>query len=41
MYLTLPIPEKNSIGQVGGPVYLEECLDKFTEVEVMSNGEEW
>ncbi|RKP01610.1 hypothetical protein CXG81DRAFT_11753 [Caulochytrium protostelioides] len=41
MYLTLPIPEMNRLQQRGGPVYLEECLDKFLEVETLSGADAW
>jgi ubiquitin C-terminal hydrolase len=41
MYLSLPIPPKNSAGQQGGAVYIEECLDKFVEVEYLDGPDAW
>lgn len=41
MYLTLPIPPVNSVGKTGGPVYLQECLDKFIEIEELKGDDAW
>ncbi len=41
MYLTLPIPERNSAGQRGGAVYIEECIEKFIEVEYLDGQDGW
>ena len=41
MYLTLPIPPKNSAGVSGGPVYLDECLEKFSEIEILDGNDAW
>lgn len=41
MYLTLPIPVRNAQGQKGGPVYIEECLQKFIEIEILDGENAW
>lgn len=41
MYLSLPIPKYNSSGKKGGPVYLEECIEKFTEEEILEGSDAW
>ncbi|KAI9342843.1 hypothetical protein BDR26DRAFT_259752 [Obelidium mucronatum] len=41
MYLSLPIPATNASGVSGGPVYLDECLDKFVEVEILDGEDAW
>ncbi|KAI9008086.1 hypothetical protein BC832DRAFT_553040 [Gaertneriomyces semiglobifer] len=41
MYLTLPIPEKNQAGVKGGGLYLQECLDKFVEQEILDGDDAW
>ncbi len=41
MDLSLPIPARNSQGQGGGPVFIEECLEKFIEVEVLDGDNAW
>ena len=41
MYLSLPIPEYNAAGKKGGPVYLEECIDKFVEEETLEGSNAW
>ncbi|KAJ3063307.1 ubiquitin-specific protease doa4, partial [Podochytrium sp. JEL0797] len=41
MYLSLPIPPKNSAGVTNGPVYLDECLDKFVEIEILDGEDAW
>ncbi|KAI8622101.1 hypothetical protein BC830DRAFT_1057485 [Chytriomyces sp. MP71] len=41
MYLSVPIPPSNSAGVKGGPVYLDECLDKFVEVEILDGEDAW
>ncbi|TPX72166.1 hypothetical protein SpCBS45565_g00688 [Spizellomyces sp. 'palustris'] len=41
MYLTLPIPSHNQAGKKNGPVYLQECLDKFVEEEVLDGDDAW
>ncbi|TPX77781.1 hypothetical protein CcCBS67573_g00939 [Chytriomyces confervae] len=41
MYLSVPIPSHNSAGQKGGPVYLDECLDKFVEIETLDGEDAW
>ncbi|ORY53217.1 hypothetical protein BCR33DRAFT_779534 [Rhizoclosmatium globosum] len=41
MYLSIPIPAVNSAGVKGGPVYLDECLDKFVEVEILDGEDAW
>ncbi|KAJ3023216.1 UNVERIFIED_CONTAM: ubiquitin-specific protease doa4 [Siphonaria sp. JEL0065] len=41
MYLSLPIPTKNAAGVTNGPVYLDECLDKFVEVEILDGEDAW
>ena len=35
MYLSVPIPERNASGIKGGPVYLDDCLRKFMEEEIL------
>ncbi|KAJ3211545.1 ubiquitin-specific protease doa4 [Dinochytrium kinnereticum] len=41
MYLSVPIPSKNSAGVQGGPVYLYDCLAKFAEAEVLDGDDAW
>lgn len=41
MYLTVPIPESNRSGQKGGPVYLQECIEKFIEEEILDGEDAW
>ncbi|KAJ3023746.1 UNVERIFIED_CONTAM: ubiquitin-specific protease doa4, partial [Siphonaria sp. JEL0065] len=41
MYLSLPIPSKNAAGVTNGPVYLDECLDKFVEMEILDGEDAW
>ncbi|KAJ3018546.1 ubiquitin-specific protease doa4 [Thoreauomyces humboldtii] len=41
MYLTLPIPTHNHQGKKGGPVYIQECLDKFVEEEILDGNDAW
>ncbi|KAI9092607.1 hypothetical protein DFS34DRAFT_583889 [Phlyctochytrium arcticum] len=41
MYFTLPIPERNQVGKKGGAVYLQECLDKYVEEEIMEGDNAW
>ena len=41
MYLSLPIPEYNAAGKKGGPVYLEECIEKFVEEETLEGSNAW
>ena len=41
MYLTLPIPERNSRGERGGAVYIEECIEKFVEIEYLDGQDGW
>ncbi|KAJ3116912.1 ubiquitin-specific protease doa4 [Physocladia obscura] len=41
MYLSVPIPDHNSAGVKGGPVYLDECIDKFVEVEILDGEDAW
>jgi ubiquitin carboxyl-terminal hydrolase 8 len=41
MYLSLPIPKYNAAGTKGGPVYLEECIEKFTEEETLEGSDAW
>lgn len=41
MYLSLPIPEYNAAGKKGGPVYLEECIEKFVEEEILDGSNAW
>ncbi|KAI8920054.1 hypothetical protein DFJ77DRAFT_427119 [Powellomyces hirtus] len=41
MYLTLPIPTHNQMGKKGGPVYIQECLDKFVEEEILDGDDAW
>ena len=41
MYLSLPIPDRNQRGVKGGAVYLEECLAKFTEKEILDGSNAW
>ena len=41
MYLTLPLPAMNRSGKKGGPLYLEECLSKFVEEEILEGDDAW
>ncbi len=41
MYLSVPIPDYNRLQQKGGSVYLEECIEKFIEEEVMEGSDAW
>jgi ubiquitin carboxyl-terminal hydrolase 8 len=41
MYLTLPIPSKNKAGKVGGPVYIQECLNSFMQREILDGNDAW
>lgn len=41
MYLSVPIPDYNRLGQKGGSLYLEECIEKFIEEEVMEGSDAW
>ncbi|KAJ3390095.1 ubiquitin-specific protease doa4 [Entophlyctis sp. JEL0112] len=41
MYLSVPIPPQNSAGVKGGPVYLDECLEKFVEEEILDGEDAW
>ncbi|KAI8824311.1 uncharacterized protein EV422DRAFT_315915 [Fimicolochytrium jonesii] len=41
MYLTLPIPPYNQAGKKNGPLYLQECLDKFVEEEILEGDDAW
>ncbi|KAJ3331481.1 ubiquitin-specific protease doa4 [Blyttiomyces sp. JEL0837] len=41
MYLSLPIPSVNSAGTKGGPVYLDDCLSKFVEPEILAGDDAW
>ncbi|KAJ3100042.1 ubiquitin-specific protease doa4 [Phlyctochytrium planicorne] len=41
MYLSVPIPERNSAGKKGGPVYLSDCLAKFSEPEILDGDDAW
>ncbi|KAJ3195973.1 ubiquitin-specific protease doa4 [Irineochytrium annulatum] len=41
MYLSLPIPKTNSNGVTNGPVYLDDCLQKFMEVEILDGDDAW
>ncbi|KAI8850821.1 hypothetical protein BC829DRAFT_142832 [Chytridium lagenaria] len=41
MYLSVPIPTKNSAGVKGGPVYLYDCLAKFAEAEMLDGDDAW
>jgi len=41
MYLSLPIPSKNNSGVKDGPVYIEDCLDKFVEIEILDGDDKW
>jgi ubiquitin C-terminal hydrolase len=41
MYLTVPIPEVNKNGVKGGPVYVEDCLNSFVEIEILDGDDKW
>ncbi|KAJ3165579.1 ubiquitin-specific protease doa4 [Geranomyces variabilis] len=41
MYLTLPIPTHDANGKKGGGVYIQECLDKFVEEEILDGDDAW
>ncbi|KAI8910157.1 hypothetical protein EDD86DRAFT_265606 [Gorgonomyces haynaldii] len=41
MYLTLPIPSTNKSGMKNGPVYIDECLNKYFEEEILDGDDQW
>ena len=41
MYLTLPLPPVNRSGQKRGALYIEECLNKFVEEEILDGNDAW
>ncbi|KAJ3322967.1 ubiquitin-specific protease doa4 [Blyttiomyces sp. JEL0837] len=41
MYLSVPIPETDALGNKGGAVYLDECLNKFVEPEILDGDDAW
>lgn len=41
MYLTLPIPSRNSKGVMNGPVTIFECLEEFLKSEILSGDDAW
>ena len=41
MYLSLPIPTRNKNGVTGGAVYLDDCIEKFVEIEILDGDDKW
>ncbi|KAJ3221164.1 ubiquitin-specific protease doa4 [Clydaea vesicula] len=41
MYLSLPIPPVNRDGVKGGAVYLEDCFEKYLEVDELDGDDRW